>query len=69
MLVGYPPFRGQSDVEILKKVKVGQYVLDPVDWEQVSSGAKDLISKMLEKDPVKRISAEAALQHEWIQKN
>lgn len=38
-------------------------------WESVSEGAKDLISKMLDRDVEKRITAEAALQHHWVQDN
>ena len=33
---------------------------------QISSLAQDLISKMIHPDPVKRITASAALEHEWI---
>ena len=36
------------------------------DWEDISEPAKDLISKLLVVDPSRRITAQAALQHEWI---
>jgi serine/threonine protein kinase len=32
----------------------------------VSDEAKDLVTRMLEKDPTKRISAEEALAHRWF---
>jgi serine/threonine protein kinase len=35
-------------------------------WFEVSKNAKDLLAKMLEKDPYKRISADSALQHPWF---
>jgi len=38
-------------------------------WSKVTKNAKDLISKMLEKDPFKRISADEALNHPWIKDN
>eukprot|EP00246_Nothoceros_aenigmaticus_P000324 TRINITY_DN1047_c0_g1_i1.p1 TRINITY_DN1047_c0_g1~~TRINITY_DN1047_c0_g1_i1.p1 ORF type:complete len:374 (-),score=55.76 TRINITY_DN1047_c0_g1_i1:296-1417(-) len=38
-------------------------------WEDVSDCAKDLLLKMLDKDPYHRISASQALLHPWVQKN
>lgn len=35
-------------------------------WLKVTKNAKDLITKMLEKDPYKRISADDALKHPWF---
>jgi serine/threonine protein kinase len=35
-------------------------------WLNISNYAKDLISRMLEVDPEKRISVEEAIQHPWI---
>ena len=38
-----------------------------VDWRKRSPNLKDLIIKMLEVDPEKRISAAEALKHPWFQ--
>lgn len=35
-------------------------------WLNISNYAKDLVSRMLEVDPEKRITVEEALQHPWI---
>jgi calcium-dependent protein kinase len=35
-------------------------------WKNISTAAKDLIQKMLNSDPVTRISAKEALNHPWI---
>lgn len=35
-------------------------------WLNISNYAKDLISRMLEVDPEKRITVEEAIQHPWI---
>jgi len=68
LLSGRPPFSGNNDGEILKAVKEGMYSMTGPEWKSVSNEAKDLIKKMLKVDPVLRISAQAALEHEWIKK-
>ena len=37
-------------------------------WRSMSSGARDLLHRMLLKDPAKRISAENVLRHPWLQR-
>ncbi|KAF7458403.1 calcium-dependent protein kinase CDPK5 [Cryptosporidium felis] len=66
LLCGYPPFHGKDNVEILRKVKIGQYSLEHNSWKYVSDSAKDLIRRLLMIDPNKRISAQDALNHPWI---
>jgi serine/threonine protein kinase len=36
-------------------------------WSEISSDAKDLIKKLLTVDPAKRITAEQALRHPWLE--
>ena len=67
LLCGYPPFEGNSNKEIFKKVLHGKLEFDPEEWTSISSEAKDLILKMLEKDPTKRITFNDALKHEWFE--
>lgn len=38
-------------------------------WLNLSNTAKDLVMKMLEVDPQKRITIEEALDHPWIKVN
>lgn len=66
MLCGYPPFDGDSNKEIFKKVLKSKLEFDAEDWDEVSREAKELISKMLEKDPSKRISVIETLNHPWF---
>lgn len=66
LLCGYPPFHGKDNVEILRKVKIGQYSLEHNIWKYVSDSAKDLIKRLLIADPNKRITAKDALNHPWI---
>ena len=66
MLCGYPPFEGDNNKEIFKRVLQQQLEFDPEDWTTISKEAKDLISKMLEKEPTKRITANDAFKHPWF---
>ncbi|KAH0483722.1 MAG: hypothetical protein KVP17_001455 [Porospora cf. gigantea B] len=68
LLCGYPPFGGQTDQEILRRVEKGKFQFEPPEWTKVSEDAKDLIRNMLAYDPIKRHSAEQCLQHRWIVK-
>jgi calcium-dependent protein kinase len=66
ILSGMPPFNGQSDQEIMKKVRVGKFSFSDPAWSNISDKAKDLITKLLTYEVDKRPSAEQALQHPWI---
>ena len=68
MLTGVPPFNAKDDAEILGKVSVGQYSTLTLEECGVSDDAIDFIGKLLQKNPKKRMSAESALQHQWITK-
>ena len=69
LLCGYPPFNGETDDEIYEAVLSGKFQFPEEDWGQVSQEAKDLIKKMLTKDPKKRISALYSMQDVWFKKN
>ena len=56
-LCGYPPFEGDNNKEIFRNVVKQPLTFDPADWNSVSAQAKDLVTKMLDKDPSQRISA------------
>lgn len=58
LLSGIPPFNGEEDEDILESVRSGQLTFDGEEWSQISYEAKLLITKMLERDPKKRLSAE-----------
>ncbi|OMJ67989.1 hypothetical protein SteCoe_34693 [Stentor coeruleus] len=66
LLCGYPPFGGNTDQEILKKVSIGRFSFPSPEWDEVSFEAKDLIEKLLNTDLTRRYDARQALAHSWI---
>eukprot|EP00826_Nyctotherus_ovalis_P024937 TRINITY_DN1924_c0_g1_i4.p1 TRINITY_DN1924_c0_g1~~TRINITY_DN1924_c0_g1_i4.p1 ORF type:complete len:485 (+),score=154.82 TRINITY_DN1924_c0_g1_i4:192-1646(+) len=68
MLNGKPPFTGTSS-EVLSKVAKAAVVFPERNWRGVSNEAKDIISKMLERNPEKRLTAKQCLDHSWFTKN
>jgi len=65
-LCGYPPFFGETDSEVLVKVRLGNFSFNPADWKNISEDAKNLIRMLLKMSPRDRFSAEQALNHGWI---
>ncbi|XP_050998365.1 ribosomal protein S6 kinase alpha-6 isoform X2 [Acomys russatus] len=69
MLAGYTPFsNGPNDTpeEILLHIGNGEFSLSGGIWDNISDGAKDLLSHMLHMDPHQRYTAEQVLKHPWI---
>ena len=64
MLAGSQPFKGGKIEEVKESILKGVY--DPV--EDISSEASDLIEKMLNLDPNKRITVDEILKHPWLKK-
>ncbi|KJP89697.1 CAMK/CDPK protein kinase [Plasmodium fragile] len=68
LLCGYPPFYGESDHEILIRVKSGKFNFKGKEWSDVTEEARDLIKRCLTMDPQKRTTASEALKHPWFKK-
>lgn len=69
LLSGTPPFKGKRDREVLQAVRRGKYTLSGPNWDgRVSDLAKDFIRRLLVYNPAKRMTAEMALSHPWLQK-
>jgi len=66
MLCGYPPFFGETDAEVLSKVRLGTFSFNAADWKNISEDAKNLIRMLLKMNHRERYTAEQALNHEWI---
>lgn len=68
LLSACPPFSGQDDTEIIEAIKKGTYDIESDLWKDASQEAKNLISRLLDKNVSSRLSAEEALRHPWFQK-
>lgn len=66
MLVGYPPFYHQQVPKLFKQIRAGDYEFHKDQWKDISSQAKDLVSKMLVVDPKKRLTCDEVLAHPWL---
>lgn len=66
MLCGYPPFYGETDAEVLAKVRLGNFIYNKADWLAVSEDAKTLIKMLLKMNPKERFTADQALNHVWV---
>lgn len=67
LLSGTPPFKGKDNNEILMNVYSGSFTFRPRAFKTISNNAKDLIVRLLTKDPLHRITAQQAFMHPWIQ--
>ena len=81
LLCGYPPFSGNCGSQcgwnqgepcnacqelLFHSIQDGGFDFPDTEWREISLDAKDLISKLLVKDPRKRLSAEQVLEHPWV---
>ena len=66
LITEYPPFQGKNDDEILHNIRFTEPNFKKEKWDHISYLCKDLISKMLNKNPKKRPSAEICLKHNWF---
>jgi len=66
VLCGYPPFHGDTDNEVLKKIRSGVFGFSKSDWGNITEDAKDLIRELLKSDPAQRCTADQALNHVWV---
>ncbi|PKA46438.1 Phosphoenolpyruvate carboxylase kinase 2 [Apostasia shenzhenica] len=60
------PFSGITDEQTLHAVRTQDLQFPPETFPSLSPEAKDLITKMLTKDPTMRLTAEEVLGHPWI---
>ncbi|XP_004303728.1 PREDICTED: calcium-dependent protein kinase SK5-like isoform 2 [Fragaria vesca subsp. vesca] len=66
LLSGVPPFWAETEIGIFRQILQSRLDFESEPWPAISDSAKDLIAKMLERNPRKRISAHQVLCHPWI---
>ncbi|KAK4419575.1 Calcium-dependent protein kinase [Sesamum alatum] len=66
LLCGVPPFWAETEQGVAQAIirSVIDFKRDP--WPKVSNNAKDLVKKMLDPDPSRRLSAQQVLEHPWL---
>ncbi|RVE67834.1 hypothetical protein OJAV_G00085590 [Oryzias javanicus] len=66
LLSGASPFLGDNKQETLANVSAVDFTFDEEFFSSTSALAKDFISRLLVKDPKKRMTIQDSLQHPWI---
>ena len=66
LLCGSPPFYGKNEKEIFSKILNGTFTFKHKIWNKISNEGKNLVKKLLELNPNKRISAKEALEDDWF---
>ncbi|KXZ49062.1 hypothetical protein GPECTOR_23g147 [Gonium pectorale] len=69
LLCGWPPFHGDSTQAIFKSILSAPLDLKSDPWPRISPDAKDIVRRMLARDPRKRLTAEQVLNHRWMSDN
>ncbi|KAK7860811.1 calcium-dependent protein kinase 1 [Quercus suber] len=67
LLSGVPPFWAESEQGIFEQVLHGDLDFTSEPWPSISESAKDLVTKMLVRDPRRRPTAHDVLCHPWVQ--
>ena len=66
LLTGWPAFPGANVNDIITKNKIADVQFPVWYWSRISDKAKDLVQRMLVRDPSKWLSAVEALEHPWF---
>ncbi|KAJ4976326.1 hypothetical protein NE237_001432 [Protea cynaroides] len=69
LLSGVPPFWAETEKGIFNAILKGYIDFESAPWPSISTSAKDLVRKMLEKDPKKRITSAQILEHPWLRED
>ncbi|XP_071690517.1 calcium-dependent protein kinase 20-like isoform X1 [Rutidosis leptorrhynchoides] len=69
LLCGVPPFWDETEQGIFEQVLKGDLDFASEPWPSISESAKDLVRKMLVRDPKRRLTAPEVLRHPWVQAN
>lgn len=68
LLGGRPPFNGDTDQEIAAAIQKGKFSFQEPFWGDISEDCKEFITQLLSFEEADRPTAEAALEHPWIER-
>jgi len=63
------PFTGKDTSTLFEQIKNKTLVFIEDIWDDVSPECIDLIRKLLDRNPKKRLEANEALKHDWFKKS
>ena len=63
--MGQPPYEVENTQDLGKVIAKADLTFSSPFWIE-RPDLRDLVSKLLDKDPVKRMSCEEALKHPWF---
>lgn len=66
VLCGFPPFYDERIETLTEKVARGEYTFLAPWWDEISSGAKYCVSRLLTVDPRQRYTIDELLQDPWL---
>ncbi|KAJ9537325.1 hypothetical protein OSB04_030058 [Centaurea solstitialis] len=66
LLCGVPPFWAETEQGVAQAIIRAVLDLKRDPWPKVSENAKDLVKKMLDPDPKRRLTAQQVLEHPWL---
>ncbi|MBA0663333.1 hypothetical protein Goklo_003453 [Gossypium klotzschianum] len=69
LLSGVPPFWAETEKGIFDAISEGKLDFESQPWPSISETAKDLVRKMLTKDPKKRLTSAQVLEHPWMRED
>jgi len=65
LLCGFPPFYEEELPALFDQILHARYDFPSPWWDTIGKEAKDLVAKLLELDPVKRLTAAQVKAHPW----
>ena len=68
LLSGDFPFDGENRAELFNKIQKTKYNFDQQCWDYITKEAKEMIQRLLQKNPKMRITASQTLAHRWFYK-
>jgi len=67
LLMGQTPFASKNEAEMYQMVLQGVVDLDTEPWASVSNQCKNLVRRLIAREPEQRLTAEGALRHPWVE--